>query len=53
VLWRCGFATAEEVEATPEHCLLELSGAGPMFLAAVADALAQVGTAGSDTRAQL
>ena len=47
LLDREGFAWAEEVAATPDACLLELRNSGPKFIAAVRQALSELGLDGA------
>ena len=47
LLDRAGFAWAEEVAATPDDCLLELRNSGPKFLAAVRQAISELGMDGA------
>ena len=47
LLDRAGFAWAEEVAATPDACLLELRNSGPKFIAAVRQALSELGIDGA------
>lgn len=51
LLERNGFTTVEEVEATPESGLAGLRSAGPKFLIAVSNGLAQLGPAGASLTA--
>src|SRR5271166_766849 len=47
LLDRAGFAWVEEVAATPDACLLELRNSGPKFIAAVRQAISELGLDGA------